>query len=100
MKIYYSQVGGFAGIALSTEVDINSRPSEDRQRIQTMIDSARFFSLPSQFPSPKEGADYLIHKITIETEKSKHTVETTDLTMPNGLWPLVKYLIKESKSRY
>ena len=35
MKIYYSQVGGFAGIALSTEVDINSRPSEDRQRIQT-----------------------------------------------------------------
>jgi hypothetical protein len=59
-----------------------------------MIDSSKFFDLPSSTTQPNSGsADYFRYKITLESPSgNKHTVETTDITMPSELSPFIGYL--------
>jgi hypothetical protein len=97
-KIYFERSGGFAGISISTMVDIHSLPPDEAHKIQSMIDNAKeFLYQPSKLPpSPVQGADYFKYKVTVETEEKKYTMETNDITMPSELRPLISYLEKSS----
>jgi hypothetical protein len=65
---------------------------------KTTQDDENFFGLPSQQPAPLRGADYLEYKITIEpNDNKKHSIKTTDLTMPSNVRPLIRYLTKGCK---
>lgn len=87
MKIYFERSGGFAGITISTIVDIYSLPPEEAHKIQSMIENAKeFLYQPSKLPLPPvQGADYFKYKVTVETEQDKYTIETNDITMPSEL---------------
>jgi hypothetical protein len=102
MKIYFERSGGFAGISITTMVDIHSLPPDEAHKIQSMIDNAKeFFDLKKSPPllPPKRAADYFKYKVTIETEQKKYTIETNDITMPSELRPLISYLIDKVKKR-
>ena len=98
-KIYFERSGGFAGISVSTMVDIHSLPPDEARKIQSMIDNAKeFFDLKeSSSQPPKRAADYFKYKVTVETEEKKYTIETNDITMPSELRPLISYLIERVK---
>ena len=97
-KIYFERSGGFAGISISTMVDIHSLPPDEAHKIQRMIDNAKeFFDLKkSPLPPPKRAADYFRYKVTVETEQKRYTIETNDITMPSELRPLINYLEKKA----
>jgi hypothetical protein len=97
MKIHFERSGGFAGISTSVTVDSNSVSFEEQNIVKNMVDTARFFELPSETPLPKRGADYFKYKIRVETEEKSHTIKTNDMTMPSELRPLVNYLEKKTK---
>ena len=99
-KIYFERSGGFAGISISTIVDIYSLPPEEAHKIQSMIENAKeFLYQPSKLPLPPvQGADYFKYKVTVETEQDKYTTETNDITMPSELRPLISYLEKKAGS--
>ena len=102
MKIYFERSGGFAGISISTMMDIHSLPPDEAHKIQSMIDNAKeFLYHPSKLPlpPPKRAADYFKYKVTVETEQKKYTIETNDITMPSELRPLISYLIEKVKKR-
>jgi Emfourin len=93
MKIYFEQTGGLIGIDLHISLDSNCLPPEELQKLHSLVDNADFFALSSELAaSPKYGADYFQYNITIEVEGLKHSVKTTDITMPPNLAPLVRYL--------
>lgn len=92
MKIKFVQSEGFAGIDLNLELDSNSLPSDEARTLRSMLENSRFFDLPSSSPTPDQGADYLEYEISVESEGKNHTVETTDITMPQDLHPFVAYL--------
>jgi hypothetical protein len=97
MKVLYVQKGGLAGLTLSSNADTDLLSPDEKQKIEEMIAKAKFFDLPSKSPPPNPGAaDYYLYKITVETEKRNHTVETTDLTMPPELRPLITYFRKKA----
>jgi hypothetical protein len=50
MKIHFERSGGFAGITTAITVDSNSIPSDEQDRLENMIDTAKFFELPSETP--------------------------------------------------
>jgi hypothetical protein len=97
-KIYFERSGGFAGISISTMVDIYSLPPDEAHKIQRMIDNAKeFLYQPSKLPlSPVQGADYFKYKVSVETEQKRYTIETNDITMPSELRPLINYLEKKA----
>jgi hypothetical protein len=93
MKIYFEQSGGLTGIDNNISIDSDSLVSEEASELQHLIDNAKFFDLPSQPAAPLRGADYLEYKITIETnDNKKYSLNTTDLTMPPNVGPLIGYL--------
>lgn len=99
MKVLYEQKGGLAGMTLSSSADTDLLPPDEKQQIEEMIRNAKFFDLPSKSSPPNPGAaDYYQYKVTVETQQQSHTVETTDLTMPSELRPLIKYFRKKAVS--
>jgi hypothetical protein len=101
LKIYFEQSGGMAGLSRKINIDTNFLSPSEAQEIESMIDSSKFFDLPSSTAQPNSGAaDYFRYKITLESDSgNKHTVETTDITMPSGLSPFIGYLRRKIKER-
>jgi len=97
MKIYFEQSGGFTGINNGISINSNSLNTQEAYELQRLVDNANFFDLPSEPLAPLHGADYLEYKITIETnDNKKHSIKTTDLTMPPNVGPLIRYLRRKA----
>ena len=93
MKVYFEQSGRLVGMGAHASVDTDSLQAKEASKLQGLIRDANFFELPSQLPAPSHGADYLEYKITIEANNDKkHSIKTTDLTMPPNVGPLIRYL--------
>jgi len=97
MKIYFEQSGGLLGIENHFLINIDSLHPEEASKLQRLIDDAKFFNLPSQSAPPEHGADYFEYKVTIETKELKHSIKTTDITMPSNLGPLIRYLRQKAQ---
>ena len=93
MKIRLERTGGFAGMTRTLEVDIDSLPENERSLVTGMINDADFFALPSVVPrNEQSGADLYNYRITIESADGLHTVEATQLSVPESLEPLIVWL--------
>jgi len=101
LKILFEQSGGIAGLSRKLSLDTSSLPASEVQEVQSMVDSSKFFDLPSSIPGPDNGAaDYFKYKISLESDTgNKHTMETTDITMPSELSPFIGYLRRKVKER-
>lgn len=104
LKIFFEQSGGIAGLSKKIALDTNSLPPSEAQEIESIVDNSKFYELPSIILQPKSNAaaDYFKYKITLESDSgnNKHTVETTDITMPSGLSPFIAYLRRKAKEQY
>lgn len=95
MKIYFERTGGFTGRSVSTIVDTNRIPPEQALSFLEKVDNSDFFCLPESVtggPESFTGADRLCYKVTVEVAGVKHTVETSDETVPQELEPLLREL--------
>ena len=93
MKIYFKQSGGLTGIDKDISINSDSLDPQEASELHTLVDNSHFFDLPSNPAAPSRGADYLEYKITIETnDNKKHSIETTDLTVPPNVAFLIRYL--------
>jgi hypothetical protein len=97
MKIYFKQSGGLLGIDDHILINSDSLHPEEAAKLERLIDDAQFFNLPSQSAPQEHGADYFEYKVTIEAEKLKHSIKTTDITMPSNLGPLIRYLRQKAQ---
>jgi hypothetical protein len=95
-KIFVEKSGGFAGIRMSTEVDIHSLPPDEAHKIQGMIDNAKeFFDLKESSSPPEDTFDYETYEITVQTEEGKqNTIKTYRPGTPSDLETLINYLEK------
>jgi hypothetical protein len=93
MKVYFEQSGGIAGISKTVSIDSDSLAQEEASKLLRLIEDAKFFDLPSQPSTPLRGADHLNYKVTVvENESKRHSINTTDRTMPSNVGPLISYL--------
>lgn len=92
MKISFERTGGFAGIRLFVQHDTADLPPDKAKALEEIVEKADFFNLPAEAPPPSRGADYNTYKIRVDDGKRAHTVTVTDLSMPEGLGPLIQNL--------
>jgi hypothetical protein len=93
-KIYFEQSGGILGIDKNILINTDYLSPDEAFKLQQLIDNAKLFELSTESSEPLQhgAADYFEYKITIEAKDRKHHVETTDITMPSNLGPLIRYL--------
>ena len=98
MKISYRRTGGFAGMILSYDIDVDNLPPEEANELETLVSKADFFTLPAEISAETTGADQFQYLLTIKTGQAQHTVEVGDAAMPEKLWPLVNKIRILSRS--
>ena len=110
MKISFERSGGTGGFRLTAEVDTQSKQltfgakgskkvlsADDVRDLEELVKTARFFSLSAGSPAPARGYDRLEYLITVESEGKRHTVRTTEESLPPALEPLVNKLVRLAK---
>jgi hypothetical protein len=98
MKISYSRTGGFAGMILSYDIDLDTLPPEEAKELETLVFEADFFTLPEEIRAETPATDQFQYILTIESEHAQHTVACGDAAMPEKLWPLVNKIRILSRS--
>lgn len=92
MQIRFVRSGGFSGMKTTGVVDTRALPATEGKKLEDLIASAGFFSLPGRFPKPKSGADYFTYHLTVEDGDRSHSVEVSEPAAPETLRPLIRYL--------
>jgi hypothetical protein len=92
MKFQLERLGGFIGMTLKVRVDADQLDPEERLSLQTMVETARFFSLPPKILPGIPNPDRFLYRITVEKLEISHTVEVGEANMPESLQPLVQRL--------
>jgi hypothetical protein len=96
MQISFERSGGFAGVILRADVDVDALSAADAKRVTQMIQDANFFDLPKRLTVPSPQPDRFQYKITITDKGKQKTVTTDDQTAPESLKPLIRYLNQQS----
>ncbi len=88
--------GGVAGIRPPAKVlDTSALPVDIVQRIDALLESARFFNLPAELPSRSKGADGFQHTLTVQHASGrKHAVTFAEADASDALREL-KRLVRE-----
>jgi hypothetical protein len=91
MRISFERTGGFAGIRLAADIDLDQLPEEDAKKIYDMVESINFNELP-EGPSNPGAVDQFNYTITVRVEHTEHTIITDDASAPEDLRPLLDEL--------
>ena len=99
MRISFERTGGFAGIRLATTVDSAALSPEEAAQLRTLVDNAKFFSLPARIKTTASGADRFQYTVTVETLDQRHTVVVDESAAPPELRPLLNWLTTTAKTK-
>jgi hypothetical protein len=92
MRIEFERTGGFAGMTLSTSVEIADLSPRDQETLESAVESAQFFELPRQMVSAAPGADRFQYHLVVEVGGQRHEVEVGEAVIPDSLRPLIDHL--------
>lgn len=95
-KINFERTGGFAGIRLTAEIDVDSLPEDQKEEILEILDEADFDELPEKLSGKMPMPDEFVYNITVNTE---HQVLTGESSLPEDLQPLIEILERIAKSQ-
>ena len=87
MRIWIVQSGGFAGLRREHAVDTGELPAAAAAELESRIDAARFFDLPSRMTRPIPDA--IQYRIRIERSGCSHEVVVDDQSAGAELRALV-----------
>ena len=96
MKITFERSGGFMGLKSGLTIDLSDLPPDQAETLRRLVDESNFFTL-TENPSTRPIPDGFKYTITIETELAKHTVHTSDTTVPDELRPLLQELSQRAR---
>jgi len=92
MQIYFKRSGGFMGIPVQGEVDTSSLPADQAEIIESMLDEAQFFDLPSEPPAQTNAADRFTYELKVVRNNTEHTVYFSEQDASVEINTLVRHL--------
>jgi Emfourin len=95
-KIFFERTGGFMGRKVTATIDLGDVSSELADLLDSLLDEANFFELPSDLTKPAMP-DAFTYNITVSSEERQHSVRVSDTTVPDDLRPLLDELSKQAR---
>lgn len=91
-KIKFERTGGFAGIRLAAEIEMDDLPEEQREEILELIDDIDLDEVLGKLGSKPSMPDEFTYNLIITTEHIEHTIMIGDSNLPDEAKPLIKIL--------
>jgi hypothetical protein len=99
MRIMFERSGGFSGRKIQGSLDSSMLPVSEARRLTQLVEQSHFFELPPILESAEPGADRFNYRVTVESEKGRHTVEASEAAVPGPMRPLLEFLARSVASR-
>jgi hypothetical protein len=94
-RIKFERTGGFAGIRLAAEFDLNDLPQDQADQLKNLINNLQFDQLPATLQKGQAIPDGFTYSITV----NQHSVTTTDGSIPEKMQPLLDTLTQVARQR-
>lgn len=91
-KIKFERTGGFAGIPLTAEIEMDELPEEQRKEILDLIDEIDIDEVLGKLGSKPSMPDQYTYTLVVTTEHIVHTITSGDSTLPDEAQPLIELL--------
>ena len=98
-RIRFERTGGFAGIRIGADFDLEDLPEEQADQIREMLDDVDFAELPEKLMKGRPIPDGFTYSITVESERAEYTVTTSDTSAPEKMQPLLELLYQIARQR-
>jgi len=98
-RIKFERTGGFAGIRVAADIDLDGLPREQADQLRELLDEVNFDELPEKLMKGDQVPDGFTYSITVESEKGEHTVTTSDTSAPAKMQPLLELLYQIARQR-
>jgi len=96
-RIKFERTGGFAGIRLTADIDVNKLPEDEKRNILKLLDEMDFEDLPEKLSGKMPMPDELVYSVTVVSSKKEYKVVTGESAIPNDMQPLLEILESEAK---
>lgn len=98
-KIHFERTGGFAGIRLAAEIEVNDLPEDQKHEILELLDEMDFDELPEKLANKIPMPDEFIYSITVESESKEYRVTGGESSLPQDMSPLLEILGNITKQK-
>lgn len=99
-KIKFERTGGFAGIRLAAEIEMDDLPDDQKREIIELLDEADFDELSEKFSDKAPIPDGFNYSITVEAREDKeYQVVAGESALPDDLQPLIEILERIAKKQ-
>ena len=99
MRILFERTGGFMGRSISLTIELDDLPLDQAATLRRLVDEANFFTL-TETPPTRPNPDGFQYTITVEAEKVKRTIHTSDTSAPEELRPLLQELSQRARPQH
>jgi hypothetical protein len=96
-RISFTRSGGFGGMTLRWEADLDRLDPEEGKHLESLIDSSHLFDVPAVRRTRGTLVDQFEYVIDVERDGRRHRVSLHDATVPEPLQPLIASLTKLAK---
>jgi hypothetical protein len=94
-RILFERTGGFAGIRLEADIEVNDLPEDEKSELLELLDDMDFDELLEELSSATP--DGFVYSITVISNKKEYKVLTDESSMPNDMQPLIETLESMAK---
>lgn len=91
-RIKFERTGGFAGIRLAAEFEMDELPDDQKKQLLELIDEIDLDEILEKLGSKASMPDEFTYNLVITTEHIEHTVMFGDSVMPAEVRPLIEML--------
>ena len=96
-RITFERSGGFAGIRLTANFDLEQLEKDEAATLQKLLDDADFFHQPKINPS-NPRPDEFQYNISVVTETMQNSVQVSENSAPSNLRPLLDHLSRLARN--
>ena len=95
--IDFERSGGFAGITTKIDIDSNSLPPDEVEKLEQLINDSGFFEFDKNDSVQVGLPDQFRYELTIKYKNERQTIELSDATIPESFRPLINYLNQKAR---
>ncbi|HZS01276.1 MAG TPA: protealysin inhibitor emfourin [Chloroflexota bacterium] len=95
MKIVFRESGGFAPVFRGCELDTDHLSPQEAGQVQSLVDTSGILAMHDR--RVQEARDVRLYTFIVETDRGRHRVTFDQLSVPEGVRPLLDLLRAQSR---
>ena len=96
-KIQFERTGGFAGMRITANIELDELPDDQKKEILNLLDELDFDELPEKLAGKMPIPDEFVYSINVEADKGEYKVLAGESALPDKMPDLIEILEQIAK---